>query len=83
MAYVRVNWDEITTPISAANLNVMDEGIEDVENEALKKAGGTMTGKLYPQNNTDYTTGQARRIILSTGDPSGGGNGDIWLKYEA
>jgi len=46
-------------------------------------AGGTMTGKLYPQNNTDYTTGQARRIILSTDDPSGGGNGDVWLKYEA
>jgi len=46
-------------------------------------AGGTMTGKLYPQNNTDYTTGQARRIILSTADPSGGGNGDVWLKYEA
>jgi hypothetical protein len=51
--------------------------------ECLKLAGGTMTGKLYPQNNTDYTTGQSRRIILSTGDPSGGGNGDIWLKYEA
>ena len=49
----------------------------------LPIAGGTMTGVLYPQNNTSYTTGQARRIILSTGDPSGGGNGDVWLKHEA
>lgn len=48
---------------------------------ALPISGGTLTGILYPQNNTSYTTGQARRIILSTGDPSGGGNGDIWIKY--
>ena len=41
----------------------------------------TMNGILYPQNNTSYTTGQARRIILSTADPSGGGNGDVWIKY--
>ena len=47
----------------------------------LSLSGGTMTGILYPQNNTSYTTGQARRIILSTGNPSGGGNGDVWIKY--
>ena len=46
-------------------------------------AGGTMTGILYPQNNTSYTTGQARRVILSTSNPSGGGNGDVWIKYTA
>jgi hypothetical protein len=49
----------------------------------LNIAGGTMTGILYPQQNTSYTTGQARRIILSTGNPSGGGNGDVWIKYTA
>lgn len=49
----------------------------------LPLSGGTMTGVLYPQRNTSYTTGQARRIILSTGNPSGGGNGDIWIKYIA
>lgn len=47
----------------------------------LPLTGGTMTGILYPQRNTSYTTGQARRIILSTGNPSGGGNGDVWIKY--
>jgi hypothetical protein len=50
---------------------------------ALPIGGGTMTGILYPQQNTSYTTGQARRIILSTGDPTGGGNGDVWIKYTA
>jgi hypothetical protein len=49
----------------------------------LPLSGGTMTGVLYPQQNTSYTTGQARRIILSTGNPSGGGNGDVWIKYIA
>ena len=52
-------------------------------NAKLALAGGTMTGVLYPQQNTSYTTGQARRIILSTGNPSGGGNGDVWIKYIA
>lgn len=32
---------------------------------------------------TDYTTGKCRNVFLSTGDPSGGGNGDIWIKYTA
>jgi hypothetical protein len=49
----------------------------------LNLQGGTMTGILYPQNNTSYTTGQARRIVLSTANPSGGGNGDVWIKYTA
>jgi len=57
-------------------------GLANVTNDAqLPIAGGTMTGKLYTQNNTDYTTAQARKIVLSTGDPSGGGNGDVWIKY--
>lgn len=48
---------------------------------ALPKSGGTMTGILIAQNNTSYTTKQVRNITISTADPSGGSNGDIWLKY--
>lgn len=50
--------------------------------------GGTLlmklsaTGLVVP-NNTSYTTGQARNIYLSTAAPSGGGNGDVWIKYTA
>lgn len=50
-------------------------------NNKLDKSGGTMTGILVAQNNTEYTTKQVRNIIISTADPSGGDNGDIWIKY--
>ena len=61
-----------------------DVGLANVDNvKQLPIAGGTMTGILYPQQNTSYTTGQARRIHLSTSSsPSGWGNGDVWLVYE-
>ena len=50
---------------------------------AVPKSGGTMTGPLVAQTNTSYATAQMRNVIISTADPSGGNNGDIWLKYEA
>ena len=49
----------------------------------LALAGGTMTGVLTAQNNTSYTTKQVRNITLSTADPSGGADGDVWIKYTA
>lgn len=49
----------------------------------LDKSGGTMTGKLIAQSNTDYTIAQVRNIIISTEEPSTdvGSNGDIWIRY--
>ena len=41
----------------------------------------TMTAKLIAQSNTDYTIRQVRNIIISSSNPSGGENGDIWIKY--
>lgn len=49
----------------------------------LPIGGGTMTGVLYSQANTSYTTAQVRNVIESTADASGGDNGDIWIKYSA
>lgn len=51
---------------------------------ALPKSGGTMTGILYAQSNTSYTTRQVRNITLSTSKPSSssGSNGDIWFVYK-
>ena len=40
-----------------------------------------MTGALIAQANTNYTTAQVRNVIISPNDPSGGNNGDIWIKY--
>lgn len=66
---------------AAASSHTHDYAPASHTHSYLPLAGGTMTGPLYPQQNTSYTTGQARRIIMSTAAPSGGGNGDVWLLY--
>ncbi len=55
----------------------------DLANAALPKSGGTTTGSVIGYTGTDYTTARFRNITLSTSDPSGGNNGDIWIKYTA
>ncbi len=58
-------------------------GLGNVSNAAqMPIAGGTFTGVATAQNNTSYTTKQMRNITISTANPTGGSNGDIWLKYE-
>jgi hypothetical protein len=50
----------------------------------LPLAGGTMTGALVAKTvsvSTEYTTRQARNIVMSTSTPSGGSSGDIWIQY--
>ena len=60
-----------------------DVGLANVDNvKQMPIAGGTFTGVATGQNNTSYTTKQLRNITLSVDDPSGGGNGDVWLKYK-
>ncbi len=51
----------------------------------LPITGGTLTGALFAQNNTNYTTKQVRNVTISTAEPtaSDGGNGDVWIVYEA
>lgn len=41
------------------------------------------TGSATVAAGTDYTTAKLRNVILSTANPSGGNNGDIWIKYKA
>ncbi|MCR8981657.1 hypothetical protein [Brevibacillus laterosporus] len=55
----------------------------NAKNASVPRTGGTMTGPLIAQNNTSYGAKQVRNIILSTNDPTGGDNGDIWIKYKA
>ena len=68
---------------------VTADGLQDVTIAALDTdkmpiAGGTFTGKAYAQANTDYTTGQIRNVFFSTAAPvAEGGNGDLWVRYEA
>ena len=42
---------------------------------------GTLGGVVKAQDNEQYTTAQLRNIVLSTEEPSGGSNGQIWIQY--
>ena len=42
---------------------------------------GTLGGVVKAQDNEQYTTAQLRYIVLSTAEPSGGSNGQIWIQY--
>jgi hypothetical protein len=48
---------------------------------ASQITAGTLAGVVSAQSNTGYETAQVRSISLSTGDPTGGSNGQIWFKY--
>lgn len=82
---------EATTPVNADTLQghaasyfATASGLSAVEQSVdgkLDKAGGTMLGALIAQANTNYATAQVRNVIISPNDPSGGNNGDIWIKY--
>lgn len=43
--------------------------------------GGTFKSMVAANNNTAYTTAQVRNIIVSTENPTGGSNGQVWIKY--
>lgn len=63
--------------------NPSEVGLGKVDNaKQMPIAGGTFTGVAKAQANTTYTTAQLRNVIQSTADPSGGSNGDIWIKYK-
>ena len=65
------------------NITNLTNNITNLTNNKLDKSGGTLTGALVAQNNSNYTTKQVRNVILSTSEPtsSDGANGDIWIKY--
>ncbi len=44
---------------------------------------GTLAGTVKAQSNTAYGTAQVRNIVLSDSEPSGGSNGELWVKYSA
>ena len=81
-AVVDSNTDDIT--VNTQNISTLQSNISTLQssvNGKVSKSGDTMTGALIAQNNTNYSVAQVRNIIISTSDPSGGNNGDIWIKY--
>ena len=85
LAGIAANANNYTHPGSGTNphgTTKADVGLGNVDNvKQMPIAGGTFTGVAVAQTNTSYTTRQLRNVILSTSDPSGGSNGDIWIKY--
>lgn len=76
LASVNSNVSAMQSDITTAKAD-----ITTLKSGKLNISGGTMTGALIAQNNTNYTTKQVRNIFISTSDPSGGASGDIWIKY--
>ena len=70
---------DITTMKS--DITTAKTDISNLKTHKMDISGGTMTGALVAQNNTNYSVSQVRNIIISTSDPSGGNSGDIWIKY--
>lgn len=70
---------ELNSGLSTANSNIST--LQTAMNDKVDKSGGTLEGALVAQRNTNYATAQVRNVIISTADPSGGSNGDIWIRY--
>ena len=81
--YISTLEDNLNDSVNAIkdSVNITQDYISTLDDNKLNKSGGTMTGILTAQSNTSYTTAQVRNIIISPNDPSGGNNGDIWIKY--
>ena len=71
------------TSLAVKNTFTLAQSASNLASAALPISGGTMTGALVSQNNTDYTTKQVRNIFLIADgeDLPTGSNGDICLVY--
>ena len=80
---LQTNVNDLQTNVNGlqTDVNGLQSSVSTIMSDKLSKSGGTMIGKLVAQNNSNYTVAQVRNIFISTTEPSGGGNGDIWLQY--
>ena len=66
----------------ASGVATLDESGDLVQPvPAASVQAGTFPGIVAANANTSYTTPQVRSIILSTEEPTGGNNGDLWFTY--
>ena len=85
--------NKINSDISTINssLNTINSDISTINSDISTINGSlsakaplaspSFTGTAKVAAGTDYTTAKLRNITLSTADPSGGSNGDVWIKY--
>ena len=71
------------TTVTIDENGVISAAVNSSDEDYLPLSGGTMTGTLVAQSNTDYTVAQVRNVIISTEEPSGTApEGTIWYQYE-
>lgn len=63
--------DDVSPTPFNDNADIVDSKLKEVNDSinGIKTSIGTIDGKL-------------KNITISTAEPSGGSNGDIWIKYE-
>lgn len=50
---------------------------------AANITAGALGGIVVANSNAAYSTAQVRSIVLSSSEPTGGSNGQVWIKYTA
>ncbi len=71
------------TTVTIDGNGVISAAVNSSDEDYLPLSGGTMTGTLVAQSNTDYSAAQVRNVIISTEEPSGTApEGTIWYQYE-
>ena len=79
-----INADTLGGKSASEFLTAVDKTeLNNTINTKAPLASPTFTGPAKVAAGTDYTTAKLRNVILSTANPSGGNNGDIWIKYKA
>ena len=79
-----INADTLGGKSASEFLTAVDKTeLNNTINTKAPLASPTFTGTAKVAAGTDYTTAKLRNVILSTANPSGGNNGDIWIKYKA
>ena len=79
-----INADTLGGKSASEFLTAVDKTeLNNTINTKAPLASPTFTGTAKVAAGTDYATAKLRNVILSTANPSGGNNGDIWIKYKA
>lgn len=79
-----INADTLGGKSASEFLTAVDKTeLNNTINTKAPLSSPAFTGSATVAAGTDYTTAKLRNVILSTANPSGGNNGDIWIKYKA
>lgn len=69
-----------------ADIAVLNENMDVLDGELIKKIQSdkpvNMTAPITAGGAQDLIVKQVRNMVISSGTPSGGLHGDVWLKYE-